>query len=206
MPKRIFCFLEDFQEGLGQWIGRRIGGSPAHGGWTKQLGSDGLRALEDILAKPFQLRTPLGALISRDDDELRILTQQQFHILRAIEQVSKAAISGGAGTGKTVLAMEEARRWAESGARTLFLCFNRGLAKDVCYRLKDGPPVSVMTFHQLCKELIDRAKIAIPTSDSKSRKLWEDYPILLLEAFDHLPQERFDAIIVDEGQDFLPDW
>ena len=206
MPRRLFCFFEEFRDGLGQWVGRRFGSPPFHGGRTKQLGRDGLRALEGILAKPFQLRTPLGALLSLDDDELRVLTQQQFHILRAIEQVAKAAISGGAGTGKTVLAIEEARRWAECGARTLFLCFNRGLARDVRHRLKDGPPVVVRTFHQLCKELIDRAEIALPSAVTLARKLREDYPILLLEAFDQLPHERFDAIIVDEGQDFLPDW
>ena len=114
MPKRIFCFSEKFEEGFQQWILKRFGDVPSNKGRTRKLGQDGLQALQKILARPFQLRTPLGMLLSQDDAALRVLTQQQFHILRAIEAVPRAAISGAAGTGKTVLAMEEAKRCAET--------------------------------------------------------------------------------------------
>ena len=206
MPRRIFCFYEEFKDGLREWIERRFGDAPPDGGRVRELGRDGLRALEDLLAKPFELRTPLGAHLSRDDQELEILTQQQCQILRSIGEYPRVAISGGAGTGKTVLAIEEARRWAEGGARTLFVCYNRGLALDVRKRLERVAPVSVMTFHQLCREMVGRAELDVPRSQSQSELLDEIYPDLLVEAFDRLPGERFDAIIVDEGQDFLPYW
>ena len=167
------------------------------------MGGDGLQALEKILARPFQLRTPLGTLLSRDDAALEVLTQQQFHILRAIEAVPRAAISGAAGTGKTVLAMEEAKRCAESGARTLFVCYNRGLATEVRHRLRDGPSVAVMTFHELCVDLTARAGLP-PSKGISERQLFEEvWPEHLMDAFERLPDERYDAIIVDEGQDFF---
>ena len=206
MPKRIFCFLEEFEDGFKAWIVKRFGDVPNDEGRTTDLGTDGLKELEKILAKPFQLRTPLSTILSHDDADLQVLTQQQFHILRAIEGVPRAAISGGAGTGKTVLAMEEAKRCAESGARTLFVCYNRGLATEIRHRLKDGPPVSVMTFHELCTELTSRADIAHPETVSKTHLFEEIYPELLMQAFERLPEETCDAIIVDEGQDFLPLW
>lgn len=206
MPRRIFCFTERFEDGFRDWILERFGDTPPDEGRTRELGPDGLQALEKILAKPFQLRTPLGALLSRDDAALQVLTQQQFHILRAIEAVPRVAISGGAGTGKTVLAMEEAGRCAEGGARTLFVCYNRGLATEVRHRLKDGPPVTVMTFHELCADMTRRAGIPRPQDASEARLFAEIWPELLMQAFERLPDERYDAIIVDEGQDFLPLW
>lgn len=206
MPRRIFCFAERFEDGFRNWILERFGDAPPDEGQIRELGLDGLQALEKILAKPFQLRTPLGALLSRDDAALQILTQQQFHILRAIEAVPRAAISGGAGTGKTVLAMEEARRCAKRGARTLFVCYNRGLAAEIRRRLKDAPRVAVMTFHELCAEMTCRAGISRPHGASPTLLFEEIWPELLMQAFERLPDERYDAIIVDEGQDFLPVW
>ena len=206
MPQGMFCFAETFQNGFGDWILDRFGDAPPHGGPTKPLGRAGLRALEQILAKPFQLRTPLGTLLSQDDAALQVLTQQQFHILRTIEAVPRAAISGAAGTGKTVLAIEEAKRCAEQGARTLFVCYNRGLATDVRRCLGDRPPMAVMTFHELCATLTRRAALA-PPDGIPERRLFEDiWPELLMQAYERVDNELYDAIIVDEGQDFLPLW
>ena len=206
MPHGIFCFAEGFKDGFRDWILERFGDAPPADGRTKQMGQDGLQALENILARPVQLRTPLGALLSRDDAALEVLTQQQFHILRAIEAVPRAAISGGAGTGKTVLAMEEARRCAEGGDRVMYVCYNRGLATDVRQRLKDGPAVAVMTFHELCGELTALAGLPRPAGVPRGQLFEEAWPELLMQAFERLPDERYEAIIVDEGQDFLPLW
>lgn len=206
MPRKIFCFAEEFGNGFREWILQRFGDVQTDEGRVAELGSDGLVALEKILARPFQLRMPLGTVLSRDDEALHVLTQQQFHILRAIEAVPRAAISGAAGTGKTVLAMEEAKRCAESGRRTLFICYNRGLATDVRLRLQHGPPLSVLTFHELCDQLTKQAGLSVPRGVSDEQLFDDVWPELLLEAFERLPDERYDAIIVDEGQDFLPLW
>ena len=206
MPRRIFCFYEDFRDGLGEWIERRFGDSSSDDGPTGKLGRDGLKALNGILAKPVELRMPLGALVAQDDRDLQILTQQQFQILRSIEGFPRVAVSGGAGTGKTVLAMEEASRRAGSGSRTLFVCYNRGLAREVRHRMEGGPPVTVKTFHQLCRDMIVRAELDLPRASSSATLLDEIYPDLLLKAFGLRPDERYDTIIVDEGQEFLPHW
>lgn len=115
MPQHIFCFAETFRYELRDWILKRFGETLPDEGRATRMGDEGLKALEKILARPFQLRTPLETLLSQDDTALEVLTQQQFQILRAIEGVPRAAIRGAAGTGKTVLAIEEARRCAERG-------------------------------------------------------------------------------------------
>ena len=206
MPQRVFCFSETFARGLGAWIRDRLRAPESDGREARGLGRDGVRALEELLARPFQLRVPLGTTLSRDDAALESVTQQQFHILRALEAVRRAAIAGAAGTGKTVLAMEEANRLAEGGGRTLYVCYNRGLGSEVRRRMQDGPPVAVMTFHELCAEMADRAGLSRPAGVGERRLFDEVWPELLMDAFERLPGETYDAIIVDEGQDFLPLW
>ena len=206
MPQHIFCYAETFEGRFRDWIFERFGAVLPDVGSTTMLGVDGLKALENILAKPFQLRTPLGILLSKDDEAIQVLTQAQFHILRSIESVPRAAIFGAAGTGKTVLALEEAKRCAEQNARTLFLCYNRGLVNDVRRRLTDGPQIAAKTFHELCTTLTRNAGLAPPDDVPETQLFEEIWPELLMQAFEHLEGQRYDAIIVDEGQDFLPLW
>ncbi|MEE4356529.1 MAG: NERD domain-containing protein [Desulfococcaceae bacterium] len=206
MPRHIFCFYEDFGGDFRNWILRRFGHNKQERGAVEKIGNDGISALEHILAKPFQLRTPLGSMLSADDSDIQQLTQQQYHILRAIEAVKRSAICGGAGTGKTVLAIEEARRCAEKGMRTLITCFNRPLAMDIQRRIGNRLPVTVKNFHDLCSDFTRQAGVSIPENIPKYQLFNDRYPELLMQVFEKQPEKCFDAIIVDEGQDFLPIW
>lgn len=53
------------------------------------------------------------------------LTQEQYDALDAIQDNGGFVVKGLAGTGKTFLVMEAARRAVAEGKRTLVLCFNR---------------------------------------------------------------------------------
>jgi superfamily I DNA/RNA helicase len=47
----------------------------------------------------------------------------------------------------------------------------------------------------------------VPFSPTKDSDFWKiTAPDLFMQALDRLPDERFDAVVVDEGQDFHPDW
>lgn len=202
MPPYLCCYLEVFRTGFREWIRSRFGKPPKR----KRLGRDGLRALDGILAKPIRLRSPLSVHLSEDDAVLDSLTPRQFHALKMIDAVPRAAIQGGAGTGKTVLAVEEAQRSAENGSRVLFLCYNRGLASEVRRRLEDVSLITVKTFHALCAEMCGKAGIQPGEGASKDDLLEKFFPDRLGAAFEKIPEERYDTIIVDEGQDFRPFW
>ena len=63
-----------------------------------------------------------------------------------------------------------------------------------------------MTFHELCTTLAARASLVSPTG-MRENELFDDvWPELLMQAYDRLEEVRYDAVIVDEGQDFLPLW
>ena len=206
MPQNIFCFATAYNNSFGAWINERFVDNPTSGSSKNYLGVDGLQALQQILAKPFQLKIAISTQLFEDDVEMTLLTQQQFHILRSIQEIRRIAISGPAGTGKTVLAVEESVKCAENGTRTLFVCFNRGLAEDVRRRLETYEAIEVYTFHELCSKLAQRARLTYSKNFSKEELFETVFPNLLKQAFELSPNEKYGAVIVDEGQDFLPAW
>lgn len=88
-------------EGLySYWLGDSLPPEP---------GASGVEALVKLLAPSWTLRPLLGRAIKREATELRRLTDQQINVLRMLGRRPRALISGCAGSGKTVLAMEKAR-------------------------------------------------------------------------------------------------
>jgi len=206
MPLSLFCFLDDFETNLGAWVLARFGEPAESDGQEKPLGQDGIRFLENFLAHPFQLHVPLGRILDDDDKNIQLLTTQQYYILRAIEEVPRAAIAGGAGTGKTVLALEEARRCALKGLRTLFTCFNNPLAEEIKRRVGSIKGLDVSAFHDLCIRLVSNAGIPLPAGLPDAVLYRDIYPELLFSALCKIKFEGYDAIVVDEGQDFHASW
>jgi ATP:corrinoid adenosyltransferase len=165
-----------------------------------------VKQLVQLLAPRVSLARSLATTISEEGAALVRLTEEQFNVLEVLGEFPRVGVSGGAGTGKTLVAMERARRLAAEGRRVLLLCYNRALAAHLRQRA-DGFKVS--TFHGLCDELCQAAGVAWPDvpSGSEAQTFWRDEaPSLLLHALDRLPAERYDAVIVDEGQDFLEYW
>lgn len=166
-----------------------------------------LTVLEKVLAPTFQLPLPLGPRIADDDRCILELTPQQFEVLNCVARSRRVAVSGGAGTGKTVLAVEKAKRLAAEGYRTLLTCFNVPLASYLRDSIGAVDGLTVTHFHGLCHSLGAAAGISLPDPDGAAQPdaFYEQHlPQVLLDALDTLPDRRFDAIVVDEGQDFLP--
>ena len=83
---------------------------------------------------------------------------------------------------------------------------NRPLA-DFLAKGADG--YSVTNFHRLCYELCQAAGVPfeVPAQSREQRGFWdEEAPLLLLQALESRPDELFDAVVVDDGQDFRLDW
>ncbi|MCQ9617975.1 NERD domain-containing protein [Paenalcaligenes niemegkensis] len=194
-PRELFCCRSDLSK-LGAWVLTRLSG-----GQEDELGSEGVQAFERLLAAPFTLRVPLGHMLTDDEQQIQCLTPQQFHILDSIAHLPRVAIGGGAGTGKTIVAMEDALRLAEAGSRTLLTCLSDELAADLRGHLCDKP-VEVMSFPRLCTQMGLQAGIANASAAFSS----DGGPELLLDAVTQEPSLRFDAIVVDEAQDFKPHW
>jgi hypothetical protein len=176
---------------------------------TNRFGDTGIQLFKKIFARVVEARPLLSAKIAGEELERLILTAQQIQILDLISRQRRVAISGGAGTGKTVLALEKARRLADEGFKTLLTCYNAPLSEHL--RLVSGTEenLTVVGFHKLCKQMVDKASkesgrdlINEAEGSYPGMDHWDHhYPIALTYALEIL-DERYDAIVVDEGQDF----
>lgn len=152
--------------------------------------------------------TRVGVRIERDFQQLLEITEEQYKVLEDLEINEKTIVRGFAGTGKTVLATECARRQAKAGKNVLFLFYNRLIAKKVARSFDRDESITCTRFHKIAREAIDQADPewwkAHYRKDDDS--FWEDDISLKLVSIPVNDEEKFDVIIVDEGQDFKRDW
>lgn len=167
------------------------------------LGVHGVEALENVLGPSWELRPLLAAEIEAEGEELARLTGEQFVMLDFLSRHRRAAISGCAGSGKTTLAYEKARRLAGQGFKVLLTCFNVALAELLAGDEHKPANLRVANFHRLADELVQKAGLRAGPYDAKYFD--EILPERLMEALDILGSQ-FDAIIVDEGQDVSDAW
>lgn len=168
-----------------------------------------LQKVREALLPAFRLVPILSRRIAEDEIVLARLTDQQAMVARGLENNRRVMVEGTAGSGKTMLAVDQARRFAESERDTLFLCFNKNLATDLQARVQ-LPHLTVRHFHGLCHDLCKSAQIPFKppqSGDVAAARAWwqETAPDLLLKAVERTDRS-FEAVVVDEAQDFHPDW
>ena len=169
-----------------------------------------------------ELRTALGGrgLPQRDvvaralqnEDAADILTERQAVILDAIQLLTRVEIRGGAGSGKTFMAIEQARRLADQGQRVALLCYSHGLASYL-KRITSGwsrrqQPGYVGEFHNLGIAWGAAEGPAESDRNAAAAQFFEhDLPAQMLELANTLPDgQRFDSVVIDEAQDFADSW
>ncbi len=170
-----------------------------------------LSLVEEFLAPTVTLRRLLRHDVEEGRARLVTASVAQRLVLDQNRSRRRLEIAGPAGSGKSLVAVERARRLAREGWRTLFVCFNQALATAMGREIEDdGEPPDrrpvVSTFHRLCETLANRAGL-LPAKPADPGPDWFDgLAALLGPAIEALPDERFHAIVIDEGQDFEPDW
>jgi len=135
-------------------------------------------------------------------DELQL---EALHVL--LKGGQRLLVEGGAGTGKTELALAAAVDRVRRGERVLLTCFNRALARWLDERVAAAPELEglrerlvVRHVHGLASDL--SSAVRIPYAHDKATV----GGILLEASMLEGDQHSFDAIVVDEGQDFERDW
>lgn len=139
------------------------------------------------------------------------LTDEQAMILGVTRLLNRVEIRGGAGSGKTVLAMTQAKeltrgREDRPAQRVALLCYSIGLAEYFKRVVSGWPhrqrPAYVGSFAELGRSW------SAPDGDRTDSDFWEvQLPQRMTELAAELdPNHRFDSIIVDEAQDFADSW
>lgn len=170
------------------------------------LDADDLAALlESLDGRGLPQRDLIGQAEERGD-EVERLSAEQAVILDAARLLKRVEVRGGAGSGKTWLAVEQARRLSRAGQRVALTCYSRGLAAWLQRRVETFPrkerPAYVGTFHNLGVEW------GAPSGSDDDSAFWEvELPRLMVELGAAQPPGRlYDAVVVDEAQDFADLW
>ena len=168
-----------------------------------------------VLLPRWKLAPSFGARLDLEGQALVRLSAEQAEVLRSLVAGPRLCVRGGAGTGKTLLALEVARAAALEGKRVLVTCFNIALARWLAQTVAAWGPlaerVRAATFHDLCAEAADAIGDHPPQPQPGDRAAADDYwdvrmPERLRAALAAGRLPRHDAVVVDEGQDFRRGW
>lgn len=137
------------------------------------------------------------------DAHLARLSAEQLAVFQLIEGNPRLRVTGGAGTGKTLIALEACRREraARPGARIGLVCFNRLLGQHLARQvesegLDDRIEAGSLFLH------IDQLLGVEPLPAGSPHAAYADRAARAAEAAAALPEaSRFDLLVVDEGQD-----
>lgn len=188
-----------------QLFKKSIGISP-----RKTPSPEGVKEFLKFYAPSKKIRINLSSKIDSEKEKIFEATESQYRVLSLIERFRRVSISGSAGCGKTFLALEKARRIAESDKkkRVAIVCFNKTLSMYLKELNSNPRQVDIFNFHGLCIEYCKKANFKFPAPDPTDKKGFffkEVLPDCLLDALEQT-NFRYDALIVDEGQDFLTNW
>ena len=170
-----------------------------------------LAQIDEFLAPTVELRRLLRHDVDEGQERLIRASNAQLQILNFARTRRRAEIVGPAGSGKSLVAVEKACRLAIEGWRTLFVCFNQALATSVMREVDargepEGRRPQVSTFHRLAETLEVRAGALGPKPANPGPEWFDAIAANLVPAIEALPDVRYDAIVIDEGQDFEADW
>ena len=176
--------------------------------------------VKSVIRADFDL--PVSPIVLREEEEKRRteLTEQQYQFLSVVEANGKAFVEGGAGTGKTLLALEFAKRELLQGRSVGLFCYNNLLGhwlKGQCDALQGNigeekiGSLFVGTFQSWLRSVVHNNSEVKTLMDQEilfrgDQHFWEILDECAALAIEDL-EPKFDTVIIDEMQDFQnPAW
>ncbi len=155
-----------------------------------QVDLDAQFRTEDLLSAPRP--------IDDQQDVLAVFDQRQEKCAMNVGEGHRI-LFGVAGSGKTLILLTRARVLAKQNpdAEILLTCYNKALAVWMAQHLEAYPNITVKTFHGWgCRNGIAFSKDSAQYGETFLKSLVEGRG----------DAGRFDAVLVDEAQDFEPSW
>ncbi|WP_312511648.1 DEAD/DEAH box helicase [Massilia sp.] len=144
-------------------------------------------------------------------DILRVMDLQQEQLARSLGEGHRV-IHGVAGSGKTLILGYRAEHLARACRRPiLVLCYNKTLATKLASVMEAKglqDKVNVATFHGWCVRQLDAYHAGKPASGGDPNAFFEACVERVIHGVDQqlIPAAQYDAVLIDEGHDFKPEW
>jgi hypothetical protein len=178
--------------------------------WAIEQQSRPNRESCELIAKVFRPNFEMivrpKVLRQKIDEELLRLTEQQFGALDHMARNRQVIFAGPAGSGKTVLAIEAARRAQVEGRghETAFFCFNNLLGKRIAAAASENAAnVTANNIDAWLLSILERTPSDVELRDSSfwDQTLPDEVVVHLLGEKDG--GQRFKFLIIDEAQDLI---
>ena len=177
--------------------------------------SNQLKIFSNYLDQKFYAEIPFKDLLADANKRIIELSDEQLslydHLLDPNNK--RIAVSGGAGTGKTILATHLAYEFSSNlNAKVLLLSRNRSQKNFLLdyFKNKEGMLPEVKYIFDLVKEKTREVgdKYIHKDSDEEDEEYFDKkLPEFAAQIFGKLENEKkYDIVIIDEGQDFNEDW
>lgn len=167
------------------------------GGYGPDLPS--AKTIASTLRPRFELATVGADRRKNREDTLASFVEEQYLALDAASENSSMLFYGPAGSGKTFLAQESARREASQGKKGRLLCFNRLLGKQLELQMRDTFGLTTGTVHQELLRISGLGRVP----DNPTASFWsEELPERALENILNTGDKFVcDFLVIDEIQD-----
>jgi len=176
--------------------------------WKQTLGNPALGSsraahLVQVLCPTFDGTPSWGNRVEYDNRVWLRLTQEQASVVNTIMGQARMVVTGWPGTGKTLIAVEIARRMIADGKRVLMLTFNALLVEHLRREIAYATMAKVATWHGFCSDYAKR----LP-GQFESNSSWLEHGCLedLQSAQANGLIQDFDVLIIDEAQTLRQEW
>ena len=169
-----------------------------------------VKAISHYLRPNFERIVTKSVRVGRTEKKLLKLTVEQYECLDGLESNPRCLFKGAAGTGKTMLALEFARRAIRNGLKVALVCFNARLGRWLSEQTEDTDIVAgtwhgVMKHHVILKsgfahDFLEEEARVNQDGDTRKAFFYDQYPYFCVGALEELGTP-FDVLVLDEAQD-----
>lgn len=193
--------------GISGLVNRWLDHVASRQGGGVRLSAQAIKAIREALWGDFDFVPGLETVLEETRSSVRGFTGEQVGILESMDQESRLYVSGGAGTGKTMLAIQAAVRFARAGQRVALMCYNQNLSGMLRAKISEiqgriqGLEIEVIRSEQF----LNRAMEAVGLKQEwhgGGAQVPGRREEMIFEAATEVPQ-YWDCIVIDEGQDVL---